>query len=291
MTDPIPKDSELIDKAALQADFINKVIAPTGVPAEVLEAFTLVHRSEFAPDEYVRDAYADRIIPLKDDSTISQPSLVALMTGLLDLQPTHTVLEVGTATGYQASVISRIVDKVHTIEVDGQLAEVARSNVDRLGYDNIVVHHGDGMKGVSHCQFDSIIITAALKAIPDELVAQLKVGGRIVAPVGPELHVSMLTIYTKKQDGTLEITEAGECFFVPIETDGELAWSLEEREQAKIGKFMYWFQEMVIHFGKDPNEEVERHKKTIEEVLRLDRELTDEEWIALARLFYETMSS
>ena len=153
--------------------------------ADVLAAMGRVPRHEFVPSELIPFAYDDRALPLKLGQTISQPYIVAYMTQLLDLQGKERVLEIGTGSGYQAAVLAEIVPEVYTIEILPELGRQAAGVLDRLGYKNIHFRIGDGYAGwPEQAPFDRIIVTAAPEKIPQPLVDQLKVGGRIVCPVG-----------------------------------------------------------------------------------------------------------
>ncbi len=151
----------------------------------VLNAMRNVPRHEFVPEHLRKYAYADEPLPIGEDQTISQPYIVAYMTEQLELKPTDKVLEIGTGSGYQAAVLAEITDSVFTIEIVDVLAKRAEATLKKLGYANIMVKSGDGYKGwPDHAPFDKIIITAAPTRIPQPLVDQLKVGGKLILPLG-----------------------------------------------------------------------------------------------------------
>jgi protein-L-isoaspartate(D-aspartate) O-methyltransferase len=151
----------------------------------VLEAMREVPRHLFVPESHREEAYADHPLPIGKGQTISQPYIVAVMTELLDPQPEDRVLEVGTGSGYQAAVLSRLVDVVYTIEIVPELAERARRQLAGLGYENVVVISGDGYRGLSEqAPFDGIMVTAAPEKVPEPLIKQLEPGARLVIPVG-----------------------------------------------------------------------------------------------------------
>jgi len=167
---------------------------------KVLEAMRHVPRHEFVPDHLKKYAYADEPLPIGEDQTISQPYIVAYMTESLHLSDTDKVLEIGTGSGYQAAVLSEIVDSVYTIEIVDVLAKSASKTLARLGYDNVFVKGGDGYKGwPEHAPFDDIIITAAPTKIPQPLLEQLKVGGLMILPLGD--YSQELVLIEKKEDG------------------------------------------------------------------------------------------
>lgn len=181
----------------------------------VLAAFASVPREEFVPERYRDLAYADMPLGIGEGQTISQPYTVAFMTQLLDPRPGDVVLEIGTGSGYQVAILSKLVKKVHTIERFKDLAEGARKILKRLGCKNVEVIVGDGSKGLSeHAPFDGIIITAAAPRIPRPLLDQLRIGGRLVAPVGSNFLQEMVKI-TKTKKGLEEETYPG-FRFVPL---------------------------------------------------------------------------
>lgn len=152
---------------------------------KVLNAFKKVDRKLFVPKEWVDQAYSDSAIPLDGNSSISQPTLVAQMIDLLDLTGEEHVLEIGTASGYSAAILSLCCKKVDTIEIDSKLAKTAIKRLESFG--NISVHIGDGSLGLpQEAPFDAILVTAAAKEVPQALIDQLKEGGRIVIPIQME---------------------------------------------------------------------------------------------------------
>ena len=165
---------------------VEEQIESRGVSNEkVLAAMRKVERHLFVPKESRRLAYQDHPISIGHEQTISQPFIVAYMTDLLNLNKTDKVLEIGTGSGYQAAILAELAEEVYTIEIIKKLAETAKSRLKKLGYNNIFVRHGDGFKGwPEHAPYDVIIVTAAPPEIPEELITQLKVGGRMVVPVG-----------------------------------------------------------------------------------------------------------
>jgi protein-L-isoaspartate(D-aspartate) O-methyltransferase len=152
----------------------------------VLDAMAAVPRHEFVPKALWKFAYSDEPLPIGYGQTISQPFIVAFMTEQLDPKPTDRVLEIGTGSGYQAAVLSRLVAEVYTIEIIEPLAKRAEADLKRLGYNNVKVLAGDGYQGwPEHAPFDAIIVTCAPDHIPQPLVGQLRDGGRMIIPVGP----------------------------------------------------------------------------------------------------------
>lgn len=184
--------------------------------AKVLAAMRKVPRHEFVPKTLTDKAYDDRPLPIGHGQTISQPFIVALMTQALDLKPSDRVLEIGTGSGYQAAILSKLVQEVYTIEIVAPLGEQARNVLKRLGYTNIKVRIGDGYRGWPEAApFDGIIVTCAPDAIPKPLTDQLAEGGRMVIPVGPERHTQQL-IVLRKQNGALLQQKILPVIFVPM---------------------------------------------------------------------------
>jgi len=165
----------------------------------VLAAMRKVPRHLFVPERYRGEAYADHPLPIGHGQTISQPYIVAYMTEALGLKGNEKVLEIGTGSGYQAAVLAEIVDSVFTIEIIPELARSAEQRLKNLGYRNVFVRCGDGYKGwPEHAPFDAIIVTAAPDHIPQPLVNQLKVGGRMVIPVGSMFQELVLVVKRKE---------------------------------------------------------------------------------------------
>lgn len=151
----------------------------------VLKAMREVERHLFVPESLRRSAYEDHPLPIGHGQTISQPYIVAAMTEMLDPRPADRVLEIGTGSGYQAAVLSRLVRHVYTIELVEPLGQQAQALLAKLGFKNVTVHIGDGYEGwPGEAPFDKILLTAAPPDVPPKLIEQLKPGGRLVAPVG-----------------------------------------------------------------------------------------------------------
>ncbi len=183
----------------------------------VLDAMRAVPRIAFVAPEWKAEAEADTALPIRHGQTISQPTIVALMTHLLQPQPTDRVLEVGTGSGYQAAILSRLVRQVFSIEIVPELAQAAAASLKRGGYANVTVRTGDGWAGWPEAApFDKIIVTAAPEAVPDALVSQLKPGGRMVVPVGPRDGVQRLTLVEKDAGGAVATRIVTDVRFVPM---------------------------------------------------------------------------
>lgn len=185
----------------------------------VLDAFQQVPRHRFVPAEQLSSAYDDRPLPIGYGQTISQPYIVARMTELIAPKKEHRVLEIGTGSGYQAAILSRLVAEVDTVEIIEPLGVAARSRLQALGYRNITVRIGDGYYGwEERAPFDSIIVTAAANPVPPRLIEQLKPGGRMVIPVGNPFQTQRLLLTTKGNNGTrdIQIQDIMPVIFVPF---------------------------------------------------------------------------
>ncbi len=170
--------------------------------AAVLKAMDEVPREHFVTNAYADIAYADQALPIACGQTISQPYVVAYMTERLGLKPAHRVLEVGTGSGYQAAILSRLCREVVSIERYRTLAEAARTRLATLGYGNVEVVVGDGLAGApDKAPFDRIIVTAAAEDIPQALVGQLGEGGVMVLPLGPHDGAQVIVTLTKTAQG------------------------------------------------------------------------------------------
>jgi protein-L-isoaspartate(D-aspartate) O-methyltransferase len=184
--------------------------------AAVLRAMDEVPREYFVDGQFLEAAYADRALPIACGQTISQPYVVAYMTEQLGVEPHHRVLEVGTGSGYQAAVLSRLAREVVTVERFRTLAEAARARLETLGYRNVEVRLGDGLAGApDRAPFDRIIITAATEAVPQALIEQLAQGGIMVLPLGPHGGPQSLVKLTKTKDGIAQ-EELIAVRFVPL---------------------------------------------------------------------------
>jgi protein-L-isoaspartate(D-aspartate) O-methyltransferase len=188
-----------------------------GLSERVLDAMGQTKRHLFISERSCSIAYADRPVSIGLGQTISQPFIVALMTELAEVAPDHVVLEVGTGSGYQAAILARLARKVCTIEIIPQLAEAAAKTLKDLAYDNVSVRLGDGYGGWPECSpFDAIVVTAALGQPPPPLIEQLKVGGRLVMPVGPGYTTQQLTVVDKIAPGETTTRAVALVRFVPF---------------------------------------------------------------------------
>lgn len=193
------------------------LLGPQGISESVLEAMRQTERHRFIPGASCSVAYADRPVSIGQDQTISQPLIVALMTHFAEVKFDHTVLEVGTGSGYQAAILAQLVRKVCTVEIIPPLAEAAAESLRNLGYNNVSVKVGDGYHGWLECgPFNAIIVTAALEHVPPPLIEQLKVGGRLVMPLGPAHATQQLTVVEKIAAGKTKTRSVVLVRFVPF---------------------------------------------------------------------------
>jgi protein-L-isoaspartate(D-aspartate) O-methyltransferase len=196
-------------------DWVDRQIIARGVDDEqVVKAMRKVPRHRFVPKELAARAYDDSPLPIGEGQTISQPYIVAYMTEQLQVRPKMKVLEIGTGSGYQAAVLAELGADVYTIEIVAPLAERARKTLDEVGYGKVQVRAGDGYRGWPEAApFQRIIVTAAPDHIPQPLVDQLAVGGRMVIPVGDEFQ--QMTIIEKTRKGVVE-KKTIDVIFVPM---------------------------------------------------------------------------
>jgi|GEM_PF-144494 len=209
----------------LRQQMVERQIRSRGVTsARVLAAMEQVPRHLFVPAAERGQAYEDHPLPIGGGQTISQPYIVALMTALLGLPAQASaqsrVLEIGTGSGYQAAVLSRVAAQVYSVEIVADLGARARDTLARLGYENVQVRIGDGYRGWPEAApFDGILLTAAPHAVPPPLIAQLKPGGRMVLPIGG--FDQDLIVLTKQPDGTVKEEKVLPVRFVPMTGEAE----------------------------------------------------------------------
>jgi protein-L-isoaspartate(D-aspartate) O-methyltransferase len=210
-------------------------IAARGIHSQlVLDAMRAVPREAFLPGHLREFAYEDAPLPIAEEQTISQPYIVALMTEALALKGGETVLEIGTGSGYAAAVLAQIAEQVYTVERIGELAETAATLLSDLGYRNVHVLHGDGTRGwEDHAPYDAIVVTAGGPEVPESLRSQLRVGGRLVIPVGADRRFQALLRVTRISEQDYKTDNIADVRFVPLL--GEQGWAAptEESIQAK----------------------------------------------------------
>jgi protein-L-isoaspartate(D-aspartate) O-methyltransferase len=205
-----------MDDREQRVQMVERQIAARGVrDPRVLEALREVPRHLFVPDDQKPHAYQDRALPIANGQTISQPYIVAIMTELLSPEPEHRVLEIGTGSGYQTAILSRLARQVITIERHAELAELARQVFAELRLTNVDIRVGDGTEGLpDEAPFDRILVTAGAPSIPEALKQQLAEHGRLVLPVGPSGYQHLTVI--DRFGNSFEQQEREACVFVPL---------------------------------------------------------------------------
>jgi len=210
----VPANAQDDVQAARRQQMVDVVRSRGVADLRVLAAMGQVPRHLFVPERVRPQAYGDFPLPIGSQQTISQPYIVALMTSLLDLRGGEKVLEIGTGSGYQAAVLSQIAGEVYTIEILGPLSDAAQKAIGALGYDNIHFRVGDGYAGWPEAApFDGIVVTAAPEKVPQPLLDQLKVGGKLVIPLGS--FFQDLLVLTKTATG-IERKNVIPVRFVPM---------------------------------------------------------------------------
>ncbi len=183
----------------------------------VLDAMRQIPREAFVPEDVKAFAYEDSPLPIGYSQTISQPFIVALMTDLLNVGPGDTVLEIGTGSGYQAAVLSPLVDQVYSIEIVSELGERAAGTLEEQGFENVETRVADGYYGWAEAApFDGIVVTAAAGQIPPPLVEQLEPGGKMIIPIGTPFSAQMLMLVEKQEDGSITTRQILPVQFVPF---------------------------------------------------------------------------
>lgn len=191
-----------------------------GLDPRIMQVLTQLPRHQFVPARLRDQAYENRPLPIGHGQTISQPYIVAIMSDLLEPRPDQRALEIGSGSGYQAAVLSRLVSQVYTMEIVEPLGLQAKARLRELGYGNIEVKIADGYFGwAEHAPFDIIIVTAAASHIPPPLVRQLKPGGRMIIPVGSRFMTQQLLLVTKDRQGSLQVQQVLPVRFVPLTGD------------------------------------------------------------------------
>ena len=201
---------------AARGRMVDETLATRGVKdLRVLQAMRTVPRHEFVPLAHRRYAYEDQSLPIGHDQTISPPYIVAIMAEVAAIGPQQRVLEIGTGSGYGAAVLAELAHEVYTIEILEPLAKQAERTLHRLAYKNVHVRHDDGYQGwPDAAPFDAIVVTAAPRVVPEPLKEQLKVGGRLVVPVGE--RIQYLRVITRTKDGSFQEDPLFEVRFVPM---------------------------------------------------------------------------
>lgn len=207
----------MLDDIETEVKLTRHLIGKDTLNDRVMAAMKEVPRHKFLPADFRFLAYANGPAPIGLGQTISQPYIVALMTDLLNPKPTDSILEIGTGSGYQTAVLSKLVNHVYSLEIIDELAVKARRQLKKMGYTNVTVRTGDGHSGwPEHAPYDGIIVTAAATYIPEALVDQLAVGARLVIPLGVAYSYQELTVMERKENGEIESRNILDVNFVPL---------------------------------------------------------------------------
>lgn len=181
----------------------------------VIDALLKVPRHLFIDQDFETHAYIDKAFPIDSEQTISQPFTVAFQTSLLNLNKKDKVLEIGTGSGYQTAILMEIADSVFSIERQHKLYRRSKKNLTNLGYKTINIKYGDGYKGLQeHQPFDKILVTAGAEILPKQLLLQLKIGGKLVVPIGKDIQE--MTVIERKSEKSFDKKTYGNFKFVPM---------------------------------------------------------------------------
>jgi protein-L-isoaspartate(D-aspartate) O-methyltransferase len=208
----------MVEMVAIHVDLASDELGKAALDERVIDVMLRVPRHLFVPAPLAPYAYRDTPLPIGFDKTISQPFMVALMTDLLALQPHETVLEVGTGLGYQTAILAELCGQVWSVEIVEEFSSHAEALLQALGYANVGLRVGDGSRGwLAHAPFDKVLLTVAAERPPPALVEQLKPGGRMVLPLGPQ-DAQLLTVVDKDSAGRLETRKLIPVRFTQLET-------------------------------------------------------------------------
>jgi protein-L-isoaspartate(D-aspartate) O-methyltransferase len=213
----MPGAEKMLRDIKAEVRYTRSMIGRDVLDPRIMDAMAEVPRHEFVPAGEQRYAYANGPLPIGCGQTISQPYIVALMTDLLGCGERDRVLEIGTGSGYQAAVLSRVVGQVYSVEIIPELADRAGSRLTRLGYQNVSTRCADGYLGwPEHAPYDGILVTAAAPSVPAPLIGQLREGARLIIPVGPQYGHQELLMLEKQPGGKVRTTEVLGVAFVPL---------------------------------------------------------------------------
>jgi len=202
--------------------YTRRLLGKDALHEEVIQAMQSVPRDAFVPEESKALAYYDGPLSIGHGQTISQPYIVAVMTDLLNPRSSDIVLEIGTGSGYQSAILSRLAKQVYSVEIIPELAEQARTRLQRLGFSNVEVIVGNGYFGCpQYAPFDGVMVTAAASHVSPYLVDQLKPGHRLVIPVGQPFAGQELTVVEKRNDGAVTERTIMGVVFVPLTHENE----------------------------------------------------------------------
>jgi protein-L-isoaspartate(D-aspartate) O-methyltransferase len=213
----------MMNDIEMEVHLTRHLIGKNSLDDRVMAAMKQVPRHEFLPADLRYCAYDNGPAPIGSGQTISQPYIVALMSDLLNTKPSDIILEIGTGSGYQAAILSQLVQQIYSVEIIEDLATIARKRLNKLGYDNVEVRNDDGYFGwQEHAPYDGVIVTAAAPHIPEPLIDQLRVGARLVIPVGLPYSYQELMVVEKKANGEIETRKVLGVSFVPLTGEHDL---------------------------------------------------------------------
>ena len=225
----------MLNDIEMEVHLTRHLIGKNSLNDRVMAAMKKVPRHEFLPPDLRYCAYDNGPAPIGSGQTISQPYIVALMSDLLETKPSDIILEIGSGSGYQAAVLSQLVQQVYSVEIIEDLATTARKRLNKLGYNNVEIRNDDGYFGWSeHAPYDGIIVTAAAPHIPQPLIDQLRTGARLVIPVGFPYSYQELMVVEKKAKGEIETQMVLGVSFVPLTGDHDMETHHKDHLQPPI---------------------------------------------------------
>jgi len=218
----VNKHQRMVREIESEVRYTRRLLGKDALHEEVIQAMQSVPRDAFVPEESKALAYYDGPLSIGHGQTISQPYIVAVMTDLLNPRSSDIVLEIGTGSGYQSAILSRLAKQVYSVEIIPELAEQARTRLQRLGFSNVEVIVGNGYFGCpQYAPFDGVMVTAAASHVSPYLVDQLKPGHRLVIPVGQPFAGQELTVVEKRNDGAVTERTIMGVVFVPLTHENE----------------------------------------------------------------------
>ena len=225
----------MLNEIEMEVHLTRHLIGKNSFDDRVMAAMKQVPRHEFLPADLRYCAYDNGPAPIGSGQTISQPYIVALMSDLLNTKPADIILEVGTGSGYQAAILSQLVQQVYSVEIIEQLAMQARKRLGELGYNNVEVRNADGYFGwPEYAPYDGVIVTAAAPHIPQPLIDQLRTGARLVIPVGLPYRYQELMVVEKKANGEIETRKVLGVGFVPLTGEHEAKVTHKDHHNPRI---------------------------------------------------------
>ena len=225
----------MLNDIEMEVHLTRHLIGKNSFDDRVMAAMKQVPRHKFLPADLRYCAYDNGPAPIGSGQTISQPYIVALMSDLLNTKPSDIILEIGTGSGYQAAILSQLVQQVYSVEIIEHLATTARKRLGKLGYNNVEVRNADGYFGwPEYAPYDGVIVTAAAPHIPQSLIDQLRTGARLVIPVGLPYSYQELMVVEKKANGEIETWKVLGVGFVPLTGEHEAKVTHKDHHNLRI---------------------------------------------------------